>query len=77
MLNPYQIVILDYRPNGHIWRHDFNSAGDYWTPGTKASRFARPFKELSRMGMRIKVFVYNSIDEMPEEYRKEQAEDHY
>jgi hypothetical protein len=83
MFNPYQIVILDYRANGgHIWRHDFDSRGEIFLNGTRAERFASPFIKLNNyVGKGIKtkigVHIYNSVKDLPEEYKNIEPQDHY
>jgi hypothetical protein len=75
MENSVKIVVLDYRPRGHVWRHDFSSS-------QAAHDFARPFRELERYAERgvygaIKVSMYGSVDEMTEEYRNAPPLNHY
>lgn len=76
MFNPDKIVILDFRSSGgSIWRHDFYSRID-------AQRFAEPFRQLNRyVGKGIKaeigVHIYNSVKELPEEYKNEKPIDYY
>jgi len=82
MENPYQVVILDFSPEGHIWRHDFSSYG--LGGKSKANNFADTFKALNRfvgkgINKKIKVLVFNTFDgkKLPKEYQNIKPSDYY
>jgi hypothetical protein len=72
---PIKIVVLTF-PNNHSYRHDFYK--DVIFGESKVDEFVKAFEDLNTfLSEKIKIEVFNSFKELPEEYKKEQPANYY